>query len=219
MNHVVCFDLGGVLVRICRTWVEACGYADLEVREAEWLASSAWRSERKHVVDRYQRGEITCEAYYEALSGAVQGLYSAPEIERVHAAWTREQYPGVEALIDDLHARPGVRTACLSNTNHAHWLRLVGTAERRDFPVVARLHERLASHQLGVLKPDLEIYARAHTIFAQQGALRREQVVFFDDLPENVEGARAFGWTAQQIDPSGDPAAQMRAHLTALGVA
>ena len=31
--RLVCFDLGGVIIRICRTWLEACRRAGLPVRD------------------------------------------------------------------------------------------------------------------------------------------------------------------------------------------
>ncbi len=31
--RLVCFDLGGVVIRICRTWAEGCAAAGLEVRD------------------------------------------------------------------------------------------------------------------------------------------------------------------------------------------
>ena len=45
------------------------------------------------------------------------------------------------------------------------------------------------------------------------GEHRGADVLFFDDLPDNVAGARSFGWRAALVDPTSDPVAQMRAHL------
>ena len=42
-------------------------------------------------------------------------------------------------------------------------------------------------------------------------------LVFFDDLPENVDAARACGWNAVQVDHAGDTAAQVLAGLRAQG--
>ena len=44
----------------------------------------------------------------------------------------------------------------------------------------------------GVRKPDPEIFLRA----AGRAAVRPEESVFVDDIPANVEGARAVGMTA-----------------------
>jgi HAD superfamily hydrolase (TIGR01509 family) len=227
--RVVCFDLGGVLVRICQTWAEACARAALPVRNAEYLASDAWREPRRRAGDRYQSGQLQCAAYFAELAQLSAGLFSASEYERLHHAWTLDHYPGALELVRALNARPGVVTACLSNTNHAHWVRLVGADGKNEYPAVAELRHQLASHLLGCAKPDARIYQLAYAKFSeatspqaaasQVTALRPSDIVFFDDLPENVHAARSAGWTAFQVDPSGDTVAQMRGLLASAGIA
>jgi FMN phosphatase YigB (HAD superfamily) len=123
-HTVVCFDLGGVLVRLCRSWSDACARAGLPERKAELLSSPEWRERRKPTGERYQRGEIECSIYFTELSASTDGLYSAAELQLIHAAWTLEHYDGAGALVRSLNALPHVATACLSNTNHSHWARV-----------------------------------------------------------------------------------------------
>ena len=59
------------------------------------------------------------------------------------------------------------------------------------------------------MKPDAAIFGAVEDATGRRG----DEILFFDDLPANVEGARAHGWRAVLIDPDGDPAAQV---LTAL---
>ena len=83
-----------------------------------------------------------------------------------------------------------------------------------EFGSFARLQRRLASHELGLHKPDPAIYqAATRTLGAAPG-----EILFFDDLAHNVSAAREAGWAAEWIDPAGDPVGQMRAHLASLGV-
>lgn len=206
---ITCFDLGGVLVRICRSWAEACEACGLPLRGADWQSSEHWQARRKAVVDDYQRGRLECQTYYRALSAAVDGLYSPAEVEAIHAAWTREEYPGVRALVRELNELEGVTTACLSNTNHAHWLRLDGSDGRCEYPAVQLLEKRLASHQLQLLKPETAVYAAADAAFSALTPAPT-RVVFFDDLPENVEAARRHGWRAHLVDPHADTNRQLR---------
>ncbi|MEN9579320.1 MAG: hypothetical protein RJA70_2329 [Pseudomonadota bacterium] len=213
--RVICFDLGGVLVRICRDWGEAAAAAGLPFRDAERMVQPEARTQRSAVIDSYQRGELTCEQYYSAMSHAVFGLYSPQEVERVHEAWTLSEYPGISELVDELNLLPNVVTACLSNTSHSHWVRLASLDGQRSFPSVTRLRHQLASHLLRLTKPDPKIYVEAQRLFGAQP----EQIVFFDDLEENVHSARQTGWNAEIVDHTGDTAAQMRAHLRAYGVA
>lgn len=216
--RVVCFDLGGVLVRICRSWDQACGQIGLPYRAPELLSTEAWRTRRKAVVDDYQLGRLSAAAYHEQLSLALEGLYSAAEVERIHEAWTLQEYPGALALVQELNQLARVRTACLSNTNAAHWRRLVSEDGSAEYPSVLALQQHLASHLLGCAKPDAEIYARAQAAFLGTEGGRPEQILFFDDLAENVEAARAHGWTAFQVDHEGDTVRQMRAHLAGVGL-
>jgi FMN phosphatase YigB (HAD superfamily) len=216
--RVVCFDLGGVLVRICRSWDQACGQLGLPYRSPEQLATEAWRMRRKAVVDRYQLGGLSAAAYHEELSRALEGLYSPAEVERIHDAWTLEEYPGALALVRELNQLPGVTTACLSNTNAGHWRRLANEDGSAEYPSVLALQQRFASHLLGCAKPSPEIYARAQAAFFAERSGTPEQILFFDDLPENVEAARAQGWTAFQVDHEGDTVSQMREQLARAGL-
>jgi FMN phosphatase YigB (HAD superfamily) len=128
------------------------------------------------------------------------------------------EYPGALGLVQELNRLPGVTTACLSNTNAAHWRRLANEDGRAAYPSVLELRQRLASHLLGCAKPDAQIYARAQAAFFGDQGGTPEQIVFFDDLLENVEAARAQGWTAFQVDHEGDTVRQMRTHLAHAGL-
>jgi len=222
--RVVCFDLGGVLVRICRSWDQACTAAQLPYRSAELMATEAWKLRRKQVADRYQLGSLGAAAYYEELSRVLDGLYSAVEVERIHEAWTLKEYPGALELVRELNQLSGVLTACLSNTNAAHWRRLANEDGKAEYPSVLELRHRVASHVLGRAKPDPEIYAHAQAEFflaAEHSSgqqLSPAHIVFFDDLPENVHAAQAQGWTAFLVDHEGDTVQQMRTHLLELGL-
>jgi FMN phosphatase YigB (HAD superfamily) len=212
-ERVVCFDLGGVLVRICQSWSEACAKARLVERNAEWFASDAGLQQRRAIGDRYQCGLIDCDTYHSQLAEVSQGVYSALELRQIHDAWTLEEYPGSLQLVRELNALPRVTTACLSNTNHGHWARLVSLDGRREYPSVLELRHRLASHLLGCGKPDPRIYQRALEAFARDRPVGAADVYFFDDLAENVAAARAAGWNAFQVNPHGDTAAQMRLQM------
>ncbi|HBS28575.1 MAG TPA: hypothetical protein DEB06_03790 [Phycisphaerales bacterium] len=208
--RVVCFDLGGVVVRICRSWEEACAGAGVPVRAPERLARPDLAERRRALVRRYETGGMSCAEYWAALAGATGGAYTPEEVERVHLAWILEDYPQMEALIERLNRLPGLRTACLSNTNHAHWVSLVGGR----FPAVGRIAHHIASHAIGVAKPHEEAYA----IVERALGVRGPEVAYFDDLQENIDAALARGWRAARVDHDADPAAQIGSVLREWGV-
>lgn len=212
--RVVCFDIGGVLVRICRDWHEAIEAAGLPYRDGIRLLDPEARARRSSVIDSYQRGELACEQYYAAMSDAVFRHYSEDEVSKIHDAWTLAEYPGIAELVLELNHLPEVVTACLSNTSHSHWVRLAGLDGQDSFPSVPKLRVQLASHLLRLTKPDPNIYAAAQRIFGAEP----DQILFFDDLEENVLAARRAGWNAEHVDHTGDTAAQMRETLRRYGV-
>lgn len=215
---MVVFDLGGVIMRICRGFGEACARAGLELRPG--ADAPAMSARRRQIAEAYHVGALSCDEFFAALSRATDHLYSPAEVKRIHDAWLIEDYPGVGTLIHDLHAR-GVVTGILSNTNHAHWVRM-GTHE---FPAGGLVQHPHASHLLRLAKPHEAIYRCFQERTALAGRQRDDgappgpaRLLFFDDLQENVAAARACGWNALQIDHTGDTAAQMRAELIRRGV-
>lgn len=200
----VVFDLGGVLVRICRSWQEACAAAGLPVHAD--ISGEEQTAKRRAVSAQYEMGKMGCDEFFASIAATTQGLYDAEQFRAIHEAWVLGEYPRVHQVIDALHAAE-LATGVLSNTNHSHW-------EDSRLHIARRTRHPHASHLLGVAKPDLEIY-RA---FERATALAPEHILFFDDLPQNIRGAKAAGWHARHIDHTGDTAEQMFGHLRALGL-
>jgi len=203
----VLLDLGGVVVRICRTWGEACARAGVPERAPERFGEASLARARALAVDRYQTGRMTCDAFVEEVANSTAGLYSPGEVRRIHDAWLIGEYPGVAGLLSVLSGS-GVATGCLSNTNRAHWEVL------REGGAVSLLRHQLVSHELRSAKPGARIYEQAEEALGLPG----ERIAFFDDLEENVRAAAERGWLATQIDHTGDTAAQMTRRLRELGV-
>jgi FMN phosphatase YigB (HAD superfamily) len=67
---------------------------------------------------------------------------------------------------------------------------------------------------LRLAKPDPAIY-RA---FERATARAPEEILFFDDLPENVAAARALGWQAVRVNPYADTVGQIRERLRSFDV-
>lgn len=203
--RLVCFDLGGVVIRICRSWAEGCAAAGLDVRDESRRQLS--REARRELIVRHQTGRLGGQEFAQLVSRAQDGLYSPQEILAVHHAWITGEYEGVGDLIDAINQR-NVSTAALSNTNHEHWRQM------REFPTMLRFRHLFASHLLGLHKPDAAIF---HAVQRQLG-LAGDEILFFDDLAENIDGARSAGWHAHAIDPLAPTAPQITAALRTHGV-
>jgi putative hydrolase of the HAD superfamily len=204
--RLVCFDLGGVLVRIARGWDDACRRAGVALPHAD---AAIWARHHELML-RYETGEIDEQGYLCQVPDVIGGDVNVDAIVRVFDAWLLGMYPGAAELIDELHTR-GVATACLSNTNPRHW-NTFGLLD--EYRPLARLHHRLASHELRVMKPNEAAYRHAEQATGFWG----EQILFLDDRPENVAAARAVNWNAERIDRADDAIPQVRDYLVAHGV-
>jgi len=86
--------------------------------------------------------------------------------------------------------RATVPIGCLSNTNALHWDRHFGT-----WPILKNFDYRFLSYELGVVKPDRELFERV----AQTLPSTRENVLFLDDNLVNVNGAIDAGFVARHV--------------------
>jgi putative hydrolase of the HAD superfamily len=98
------------------------------------------------------------------------------------------------------------RTFLFSNTNAEHWDHLVDRTGGR----LGRL-ERYLSHEIGLAKPARESFLEV----ARQAGVEPSRAIFFDDVEDNVLGARAAGFRSEVFT---DQASLVRT-LEALGVA
>jgi len=203
----VCFDWGGVILQICRSWEEGCTLAGVEVRNKR-TAKKVYKK-LKALEPRYQTGQMSDKAYFRALSKESEDLYSIDEVAAVHHAWLVEEYDGAGELVDELNDFADLSVGLLSNTNALHWARM-----DEDFPAASRIEHRHASHLFGLAKPDEKAFAAYERRVGASGA----QILLFDDSPENIKAAKGFGWHAERIDFTGDTVAQMRTHLEKLSI-
>jgi FMN phosphatase YigB (HAD superfamily) len=213
--HTVVFDLGGVVVRICRSWQEACARAGVPYQPS--IMDPQQLVARKALVRQYELDEIDSQTFFDRISLSMGRVFTPEQIQRIHDLWIIEEYAGIAEVIFRLHER-GINTGVLSNTNAWHWRQLApGPHGPAKFPTASLPKHVHASHQLKLVKPELAIYqAFAHRVGVSASEV--SGIVFFDDLPDNVAGARAAGWRAMQIDHAGDPAGQIVDHLRAMGL-
>jgi len=187
--RLVCFDLGGVIIRICRSWLEACLRAELPVREGIEELLQREIEARRELNVLHQTGRLDTPEYFQRVSATLDGLYSPDDIRAIHYAWLVGEYEGLTDVIDAIHDA-GLETAALSNINPEHWQRM------QKYPSVMRLQHRFGSHEIGFHKPDPKIYRALEN----NVNIRGSKILFFDDLEDNIAAARACGWNAVLID-------------------
>jgi putative hydrolase of the HAD superfamily len=103
-----------------------------------------------------------------------------------------------------------VRIVAFTN-DMRHWF---GNDWERKFPEMALFDAIVEARQIGPAKPHPDAYRLAANAIGE----RPERCLFVDDLPVNIDGARAVGMPARYFDPR-NPAKSMQQVLSDLGLA
>ncbi len=206
MVKVVCFDVGGVLIRITRNWCEAAKLAGVFIRSDIPPEARLWDVP---FFLAYEGGNIDDAQYIRELA-VYLGEVSEEEATRVHNHIMVEPLPRVEEIVAQLNGQ-GYITACLSNTNEPHWTDMF---ESGRFSVMDLIQVRVASHRVGVPKPDPRVFDAFEREVGASGA----EIVFFDDSAVNVEAALTRGWQAFLVDHTVTTYQQIAEGLRSVGI-
>ena len=199
---LVVFDLGGVLIRIVRSWAEGHERAGLPGAPPD---DPEFELERRELSRRQTRGDLASAEYCRLVAQLSGGGYGPAAVAAIHEAWLIEEYPGVGAVVEAVHAS-GLETAVLSNTSELQWDRVLHTeSEAERFATVRSVGRHFASHQLRAAKPDRAAF---DAVTHATGYVGR-RILFFDDREANVDASRDANWAGVLVDPAGDTAKQM----------
>jgi putative hydrolase of the HAD superfamily len=179
------FDLGGVLIdidfgRAFAAWGAAAGVA---------AGAMAARFSVDEPYCAHERGEIDERAYFAHLRRAL--AIELPDAD-LRAGWHAiigQPLPGIEAVVRELAQRFPLYV--FSNTNITH----VAHFTPRLRPLLAHFRHVFTSCELGRRKPEPEAFAR----LAQRIGKAPARLAFFDDVEENVAGARGAGLLAYRV--------------------
>ena len=191
------FDLGGVLVDIDwrRVFTRWAAHSPFSVDEI------AVRFQMDGPYERHERGELDAANYFAHLRARLRFAGSDEAlIDGWNAIFVGEIAPTV-ALVE----RYATQVPCflLTNTNPTH-----EAAWRRDYPrAIAPFHEVFVSSTIGQRKPDRAAF---DAVVARAG-VPADELLFFDDSPANVTGARAAGLRAVQVHGPRDIASALGA--------
>jgi putative hydrolase of the HAD superfamily len=194
------FDLGRVVLDIDFNKTLECwaGHADCEP------AHLVGRFARDDIYQRHETGKIGDAEYFAALRASLGvDLSDAQFLEGWNAIFAGE-VPGIAPLLE--RAAQRLPLYAFSNTNPAH----AEHFSEAYAGVLGHFREMFLSSAIGLRKPDAAAYD--HVVKAI--GVPASRIVFFDDLAENIEGARARGLTAVHVTSPDDVA---RA-LAALGI-
>jgi glucose-1-phosphatase len=195
------FDLGRVVLDIDFSKTLACwaGYAACEPANLTGRFSS-----RDEIYRRHEKGEISDAEFFATLRNLLAiGITDAQFLEGWNAIFAGEM-PGIAPLLKRAARR--LPLYAFSNTNAAH----VEHFSQAYADVLGHFREIFLSSSIGLRKPDAEAYD--HVVKAI--GVPAHRIVFFDDLAENIDGARARGLTAVHVTSPDDVAAA----LAALGI-
>lgn len=197
--EAVVFDLGNVLIAVDETRAldRMAARTGKTLRELEGYVMLT------PFVNQLARGELSSQRFFEIVRQDTGFDGDFAEFARIWSDIFAPIEPMI-ALAGRLKGR--VTRLILSNTNAIHMDHIFA-----QFPIVRELEGLVLSHEVGLLKPDPRIYE----LTLQRFGLRAEHAVFIDDIPTNVDGARAAGlYGIHYQNPD-----QVRLELTNLGVA
>jgi HAD superfamily hydrolase (TIGR01509 family) len=177
------FDLGGVLVdfagprelgRFLRTPASPAEILD------RWIFCPHTRD--------FERGRISPREWAERFVRDWDIHLEPEKFLLEFKTWSNCILPGTRELLASL--RPLYRLAALSNANEVHWER-----NANELKVLDLFEFAISSHQVGLCKPDPEIFKVA----INRARVAPAQVMFFDDLAVNVAAAASLGIRAREV--------------------
>ena len=191
------FDLGRVVLDIDfnRTLTCWAGHAGCEPSDivGRFVRDEAYR--------HHEIGRISDQAYFDSLRASLGiGISDAQFLEGWNAIFAGEM-PGIAPLLARAAGR--LPLYAFSNTNAPH----VEHFSKAYADLLGHFREVYLSSAIGLRKPDAAAYD--HVVNAI--GVPASRIVFFDDLAENVEGARARGLLAVHVRSSADVAAALEA--------
>jgi FMN phosphatase YigB (HAD superfamily) len=194
------FDLGRVVLDIDFSKAITCwaGHAGCEAGDIvkRFVRADAYR--------HHEVGKLSDAAYFESLRTTLGiGISDTQFLEGWNAIFTGEM-PDIAPLL--ARAAKRLPLYAFSNTNNAH----VEYFSQAYADLLGHFREMFLSSSIGLRKPDAAAYD--HVVKAI--GVPAERIVFFDDLAENIEGARARGLTAIHVTSQDDVAKA----LAALGI-
>jgi glucose-1-phosphatase len=185
--QVLVSDLGKVLLpfEVERVWQALNPHFGVTREEAREVVRALFRE------TRFGAGGVDGAEFHRRL---VERTGLRLPYEAFCVAWS-DMFWEDQAVLRLIAEAPVARRYLLSNTNDIHWSFI-----QERYPHILQPFDRLlVSHELGLEKPDPEIYRWV----IRDSGYAPEAHLFIDDIEENVLGARAVGMDAVLHTDSG----------------
>lgn len=194
----VLFDIGGVLIEL-NGLPSIAKLLDsdqsLDDIYKYWMAAPS--------VIGHETGKLNTDEFAEAVVKDLKLSISPEAFMENFATWIVGTFPDTFDLLDAIDN--AITVAALSNTSDAHWQEVEKTG------LADQIAHLFLSHEIGHLKPS----PQAFQTVVDGLSIPASEIIFFDDVLENVEAAKRFGMIAHQaLNP-----AQARATLVDYGIA
>jgi putative hydrolase of the HAD superfamily len=190
----IIFDLGGVIINLDLERTEKAFLSMVAPGKQQALRETLYASD---LFPDYERGNVTDEEFIYGLQNLIG---EDADHQRIRKAWNAmlldipaERLELVRSLKNEK------RVFVLSNTNQIHLEEfnqiLLEAHEVADLDEV--FDKAYYSHHTGYRKPEPEIFE----MVLEEQELKREETLFIDDNPHNVEAASALGLQTLHLLP------------------
>ncbi|MCK5077209.1 MAG: HAD family phosphatase [Calditrichia bacterium] len=178
----ILFDLGNVLydIDVENTFQKVLSFSSLEKISDDEI------KEISKLHKRAMTGKYTKDTFFETIKNKFRLSISIIEIKKI---WNeiivgfREEF---RPLLNKL--KTDYKVGLLSNTDPFHYEKVLRqVSDFNDF-----FDRIFLSHEMKSIKPNIKIYK----LVLEQLNMPSEQILFFDDSPENVESAKKTGINA-----------------------
>lgn len=193
------FDLGGVVIeidfdRVFSHWALSSDQS-LEIIKSRFAFDSNY--------ERHERGEIDAAEYFASLRKSM-GINITDE--EFIAGWNSlyvGETPGVSTLLSKVGEKLSIYA--FTNSNFTHQL----VWSKKFKQVLSLFREVFVSSEIGKRKPEPAAF---HTISCEIG-VQPENIMFFDDSPENIVGAKKVGMQTVHVRSPKDIEIGLKAFL------
>lgn len=184
MLEAILWDVGNVLLKL--NFYRAHSYFMRRggISQDQYGQIPTLKSEN---VQAFERGELSVEKFYQDFVHDLGIELERGQFEQIWNSIFRPNKP-VLRWFEELSAA-GVPCYGLSNTNALHYEYFM-----HNYPYFAHLKGIIASHKVGLLKPDRRIY----TLTAERFSLNPPKTLFIDDREENIQAAGDLGFKTFQ---------------------